>query len=70
MNPIPGQDILVAVGTTPFGPPTTRRHSQPGYKAVHHAGGSPTFSSVHIITLESNLTGLAPLKVTALEALG
>ena len=24
------------------------------------------FSSVHIITLESNLTGLAPLKVTAL----
>lgn len=28
------------------------------------------FSSVHIITLESNLTGFAPLKVTALEALG
>ena len=27
------------------------------------------FSSVHIITLESNLTGSAPLKVTALEAL-
>lgn len=28
------------------------------------------FSSVHIITLESNLTGLAPLKVTAPRALG
>ena len=28
------------------------------------------FSSVHIITLESNLTGFAPLEVTALEALG
>lgn len=38
------------------------------------ADGSPFlldwFSSVHKITLESNLTGWAPLEVTALKALG
>ena len=31
--------ILVAVGRIRDGLPTTRRHSQPGYEVVHHAGG-------------------------------
>lgn len=52
--------ILVAVGTTPFGPPTTQTYSQPGYKVVHHAGG---FANIMTLSISD---GTCPRFVAAL----